>query len=429
MTATLKKLPKSEIELTITVPYADYLEAQKKALEDIGKELKVDGFRPGHIPEAVIKEKVNEDTIQGFTMERVIPQSYAKAVKEHEVQVIAQPKVEVKTPVKNEGDDLVYTATVAVMPEVKLGDYKKIKIKLEEVKVTNKEVDETIQMLMQRFATWKDVNRAAKNEDRAELNFEGFDQEGKAIPNTASKNHPVILGSKSMIPGFEEEVVGMKVGDKKEFNIQFPKDYHAKQMQGQKVKFKLELVRLEEKEEQKLDESLVEKMLGQKQSVDDFKKRIEEDLMQEKKQRAQADADNKVVEEIIKITTAEVPEILIKDEVNILKEERKKQIAQQGLTWEQYLTHVKKTDEDFEKDHQKSAEQRVLARLGVNQIIKAEKIAAEDADVDVKVQEIASRYPEESRTQVLEHYKKGSEAYLRLKNGLAADKLIQMFMA
>jgi len=151
--------------------------------------------------------------------------------------------------------------------------------------------------------------------------------------------------------------------------------------------------------------------------------------MKEKKQRAQADADNKVVEEIIKVTNAEVPDILIKDEINILKEERKKQVAQQGLTWEQYLTHVKKTDEAFEKDHHKPAEQRVLARLGVNQIIKDEKITADDSEVAAKIQEIAAGYPAESKDEVLEHYKKDSEAYQRLKNGMAADKLIQMFMA
>lgn len=428
MSSTLKTLPKSQVEITIQVPYATYLEAEKRALAEINKNLKVDGFRPGHIPEDVVRAQVKSGAIQGFTLEHVIPSTYSAAVKEHDLQVIAQPKIEVKTPVQKEGDELVYTATVSVMPEVKVGDYKKIKVKRKEVKVSEKEINETLELLMARFAVWKDVDRAAKEGDRAELDFEGFDQEGKAIPNTASKNHPVVLGSKTMIPGFEEQVIGMKVGEDKEFDIEFPKEYHAKSMQGQKVKFKLKLGRLEEKEPQVLDEAMVEKIAGQKQSVADFKKRIETDLLDEMKQRAQTETDNQVVQEIIKITQAELPESLVEDEIALLREERQKQVAQQGMTWEQYLSHVKKTEEDFVNDHRKGAEERLLARLGVNHIIKQEKIQATDEDVEKKIQEIIQRYPQEQKQEVLDHYKKESEAHRQLKNNLSADKLISMFV-
>ncbi len=428
MTAVVKKLPKSQVEITIQVPYADYIQAEKAAIDAISKELKVDGFRPGHIPELVIRERVSEATIQGYTMEHLIPLSYSRAVKEHDLFVIESPKIEVKTPVKNEGDELIYTATVSVMPEVKLGDYKKIKVKAKEIKVEDKEVDETVEMLMSRFATWKDVEREAKEGDRVELDFEGFDAEGKSIPNTASKNHPVILGSKTMIPGFEEQVVGMKVMEEKEFDIDFPKDYHAKQMQGQKVKFKLKLGRLEEKELQSLDEEMIEKMSGEKQSIEAFKKRIEADLFEEMKHRAQSEVDNQVVQEIVKITQAELPDSLIQDEIALLKEEKKKQAAQQGLAWDQYLTHLKKTEEDFANDHRKGAEERLLARLAVNEIIKQEDVHATEEELEAKIQEMIAKYPNDSPQEILDYYKKDSEAYRQLKNSLSADKLIKMFV-
>jgi len=428
MATELKKLPKSQVELTITVPYAAYMDAEKKALQEISKEMKVDGFRSGHIPEEVVREKAGPQVIQSYTLEFIIPTSYSAAVKEHDLPVIAQPKVEIKTPVQKEGDDLVYTATVSVMPEVKLGDYKKIKIKKQPVKVTEKEVNETIEMIVNRFAEWKDVDRQAKTGDRAELDFEGFDEAGKGIPNTASKNHPVVLGSKSLIPGFEEAIEGMKVGEEKEFPIEFPSDYHAKEMQGKKVTFKTKLGRLEERLSQELDESMVEKLTGQKQSVDEFKKRVEEDLKREMEQRAQAEVDNKVVAEIIKITKVELPDSLIDDEIALLKDERKQAVTRQGLTWEQYLQHVKKSDDEFAKDHRKPAEERLLARLGVNQIIKEEKVEASDEDVDKRIQEIVSGYPSEQKDKVMEYYKKGSEAYRILKNNLSADKLINMFV-
>jgi len=428
MKSIVKKLPKSQVEITITVPHADYAKAEKVALEQIGKEIKVDGFRPGSIPESVIREKVDIEAIRGMTLEKVVPLSYSSAVKEHDLHVIAQPSIAVKESVKKEGDNLVYTATVSVMPEVKMGDYKKIKVKRKDVKVSKKEVDETIDMLMARFAEWKDVKRKAKDGDRAELDFEGFDENGKSIPSTASKNHPIVLGSKSMIPGFEEAVIGMDVNEEKEFDITFPKDYHAKEMKGRKVKFKIKLSRLEEKTDQKMDEEMVKKITGKKGAVADFKKRVEDDLLTEMKQRAQTETDNLVVAEIIKVTKADIPDSLIEDEIDMMRDERKKQVSQQGLSWEQYLQHIKKTEEDFAKDHRKGAEERLLARLGVNQIIREEKVEATDEDVNKKIQEMIKKYPEESKKQVLDYYKKDSDGYRQLKNNLSADKLINMFI-
>lgn len=428
MSATVKKLPKSQVEITITVLYADYVKAEKATVESVGQEIKVDGFRSGNIPENMIREKVGADTIRELTLERVIPISYSAAVKANDIQVIAQPTVAIKEPVNKEGDNLVYTATVSVMPDVKLGDYKKIKVKRKEVKVTKKELDETLEMLLNRFAEWEDVEREAKHGDRVELDFEGFDDKGILIENTASKNHPVILGSKSMIPGFEEAVFGMSKDEAKEFDIAFPKDYHSKPMQGKKVKFKLKLNRTEQKKSSELDEKMVEQITGKKDSVADFKKRVEDDLLAEMKQRAQAEMDNQVVAAIVKITKAELPASLIADEIALMKEERKAQIARQGITWEQYLEHVKKSEEDFAKDHEKGAEERLLARLGVNQIIREEKIEATAEDVEKKIQEIIGQYPAESKQNVLDYYKKDSEGYRQLKNNLSADKLINRFI-
>ena len=428
MPTSVKKLPKSQVELTITVPYADYVKAEKQAIERLGKEVKVDGFREGQVPENIVREKAGPEAVRSATLEQVIPISYAAAVKEHDVQVIAQPRVEIKSAVQKEGDNFVYTATVSVMPEVKLGDYKKIKVKKPAVKVTDKEVSETLEMIVNRFAEWKDADRGAKEGDRVELDFEGFDADGKVIPNTASKNHPVVLGSKAMVPGFEEALAGVKKGEEKEFTVDFPKEYHAKAMQGKKVTFKAKVNRVEEKVSSELDEALIEKATGQKQSVGDFKKRVTADLEREMQMRVQADTDNKVVAEIIKITKAELPDSLIDEEINMLKEERKQAVTRQGLTWEQYLQHIKKTDEDFAKDHRKPAEERLLARLGVNQIIREEKIEVPDEDVDKRVQEIVAMYPPEQKEKVMEYYKKDSEAYRGLKNNMSADKLINMFV-
>lgn len=427
MKCELKNLPKSQVELTITVPYEDYKKAEKHAIEELSKEVKVAGFRSGHIPEDVVRKQVDAQTIQAVALEKIIPSSYMQVVKEKDIHIITQPKIDIKNYVKKEGDELVYTATVAIMPEVKMGNYKKIKVVKEKAKVEKKQVDDTIQMVMDRFAEWKDVKRKAKKDDRVEITFEGFEsKDGPAIPNTASKNHPLVLGSKTMVPGFEDAIMGMEIGEEKEFEVTFPKEYHSKQMQGKKVYFKLKLERLEEKKEQELNEEIIEKVTGQKQGVDDFKKRVESDLLKEMETRSQRDHDNKVVQEIIKITKAELPDELIEQEVESLKNEQKQRITQQGLTWEQYLEHIKKTDEDFAKDHRKPAEDRLLARLGVTHILKDAKIEVSDDEVDKKLEEIIANYPKEQQEHVKEHYKKDSDNYRSLKNNMVADKLIDM---
>ncbi len=426
MKSSVKKLPKSQVELTISVPYEEYLQAEKHALEHISEELKVEGFRPGHIPEDVIREKVDEQTIREVTIEHLLPMTYANAVKEHKVDVIARPKIDIKTPIKKAGDELTYVATVSIMPEIKMGDYKKIKVKREPVKVEPKQIEETLAMIVDRFAEWKDATGKAKKGHRAEITFEGFDEKKAAIPGTASKNHPVILGSNVMVPGFEDSIIDMAVGDTKEFDVDFPKDYHAEPLRGKKVGFKLTLGRLEEKLQKELTPELVEKVTGEKQSVEDFKKRVETDLKAEMEARARSEHDAKVVQEVMKITKVDLPEELINEELEYMKEEHKERVRQQGLTWEQYLKHIKKTEEDFVKDNRKGAEERLLARLGVQFILKDAKITVGDEEVTKKIEEMAAKYPENVRKQVHEHYGKDTEGWRSMKNNMAADKLIDM---
>ncbi len=426
MKVEIKKLPKSQVELTISVPFETYKKWEKKAIEELGKEIKIQGFRSGHIPEDVIREKVKAEGLKEATIEILLPQTYSQAVMENKLEVIARPKVEIKSDIKKDGDDFVYVATVPVMPEVKVGDYKKIKVARKPVKVDPKSVDETVKLVMDRYAEWKDVDRKAQKGDRAEVDFEGFDETGKAIPNTASKNHPVVLGSGVMVPGFEDAIIGMEKAQNKEFTITFPKDYHAKPMQGKKVMFKISLNRLEEKTDQKLDEAMVEKVTGKKQSVEEFKKLIEEDLKAEMTMKNQQEHDNEVVGEVIKITKADLPDAMIDQEIDQMLEEQKARVKHQNIQWEDFLARINKTDADFRKDHAKGAHERVLARLGVQHIIRDSKLEVSDEELAKKIEELIARYPQDQQKMVRDHYEKDAEAKMHLRHNLAADKLIDM---
>jgi len=171
---------------------------------------------------------------------------------------------------------------------------------------------------------------------------------------------------------------------------------------------------------------MIEKATGKKQNVDEFRKKVEEDLLKEVEGRTKQEHDNKVVQEIVKITKADLPEELVKEEIEHMKEDQKAHIAKQGLQWDQYLKHVKKTEEDFEKDHEKPAKERLLARLGVQTVLKESEIKIENKEVEAYVKTLADGYPEDQRPQVLDYYKEGSQGYASLKNNLAADKLIAM---
>ena len=428
MKVELKKLPKSEVELTITVPYADYKKYEKKAIEGIGKKIKVSGFRSGHIPENIVRKEVTDEAVKMATLDCIFPQTYAKAVKENKVAAIARPEVDIKSDVEKDGDDFIYVAKVAVMPEVKLGDYKKIKVTKELAKVTNKSVKETIDMIMSRFAEWQGVDRKVKEGDRVEVDFEGFDEQGVSIPNTASKNHPIIIGSKTMIPGFEKEMIGLKKGEEKVFDITFPKDYHAENMMGKKVKFKITLNRLEEKKKQKLDADMIKKITGKEWTVDDFKKSVEEDLIKEKGRDNKQKFENEVVEKLIKIAVIEVPQAMIDEEIDHMINEQKGRLSQQGMNWENFLKHSKKTEEEVKKDYAIISEDRIKARLIMQEIIKKEAIKVADEEVRAKIDEMIKGYPKEQRSKIEDHYKKDPEAMRFIENTLLADKLFKLFI-
>jgi len=240
------KKDKANVTLTIEVEPSEILKHKKKACEDFSNEIKIDGFRPGHAPMHIVEQYVDKNHILAHTYEIAIQYSYADAVIKEKLQVVSHPKIVMKsdsTKDYSEGDEnFKFEAEVAVMPEVALKDYKSIKVEKSEPKVEKKEIDETIEEMQKYFTTWADVDREVKKGDRVEIDFEGFDPkekdekgEHKVIPNTASKNHPVIVGEGSLVPGFEDNLIGMKKGETKEFELTFPKDYHNKDFQSKKM--------------------------------------------------------------------------------------------------------------------------------------------------------------------------------------------------
>ena len=421
MKVQVKKLPKSKLEIEITTTEEQWEKARITTLKKLGQEVKVDGFRKGHIPENILIEKVGgEHALEHQIIDILMPKSYSDAITKEKIAVIARPEVEI---VKHK--PLVYKVKVDVYPEVELPDYKKVKVDSKEQKVTKKELDEWVENFRKQVAEKKEIKRAAKKGDHTEVDFEGFTLDGVPLENTKSKNHPVVLGENTLIPGFEDNIIGMKTGEEKEFEITFPKDYHAKKMAGKKVKFKVKLNKASEAVLPEVNEEFVKKVTGQKKSVDEFRKEIETSLLEKKTKDAQVERENKWLEEVGKKVKIELPEVLINEEVDFMIDDLKMRGLQQGLPWEKHLEHLKKTEEELRKEMQKTAEERVKLRLVAQEIIKAEKINVKDEDVMKAAQAVLLQQPPQNREKYEEFYKVGAKGFIQLKNQMVFEKMFK----
>lgn len=424
----VEKAPHSEVKINVKLSEAEFKKYKDKALEQLGKNVKVKGFRPGHVPQDVLEEQVNKQAVLGLAIEMAMDATYRDAVVKEKVQVLTPPKVKVESE-----DPLEYTATAAVKPEVSVKDYKKIKVSVKEQKISDKEFKEALDDLLKGKGTWHDVDRKAKKEDRAELNFQGYEgtkvEEGKELENTNSKNHPLILGSNTFIPGFEDEVIGMKVGETKDFTLTFPKDYHSKDFQGKKVTFQVELSRLEEQKLPEYNEEFIKEATnGAKSDKKEFEDYVKEVLLQKKQEDARGAAESELIEKILKATKVDFSPMLTENETQVIFNDFKKQVESRGITFEKHLELTGQKPEDLKKGMSEEAERRVTMRFALDHIIEQEKFEVSEADFKKELELIKERYPEAEHSKIDEYYKEGAEGNIRLKNMMIVGKVFEMYL-
>lgn len=388
--------------MKIEVPQEIIEVARKRACEQISRDVKIKGFRPGHVPPHILELHVDKKYIDAHTQDLAIQRAYAQVVVDENLQIAARPKVKIDTE-----EPLAFTATVAVVPEVTIKDYKDIKVPKEEVKVTEKDIDDVVTDMKKYATVYKDVEREAKKGDRVEVDFEGFDKDDKPVAGTKSQNHPVVLGENSLIPGFEDEIIGLKKDEKKEFNITFPKDYGKKDFQGKKLKFKVEVRRVEEPVEPEINDEFVEKITGKKESVADFRKNIEKNLLTQKEEKAQQQRENKYIEELIKKADIELPEDLIDEEAEYVLQEVKEEIASKNFEFAKFLEQTKTTEDDLRKKYRPEGERRLKMRLAIQFILKAEKIEVTKEELAKELEHVKSYYPEKEHGKIQGDFEKG----------------------
>lgn len=413
MDYSIKKLPKSTVEITVTVPPEKMEAHKKKAFSELSQEIEIKGFRKGHVPPNVLEENIDKRYLEARTHELAIQRSYADAVIAEKLDVVARPKIKIE-----KDDPLTYVATVAVMPTMEIKDYKSIKVKKEEVKVTDKDIQEVVDDLIKYSTNFQETSAPIQKGYRAEIDFEGFDEKDQPIEKTQSKNHPLIVGEGTLIPGFEEHLIGLKKGDKKEFPITFPKDYGKKDFQSKEVKFKVEVKMVEEPSKPEFNEALIEKMTGKKQTIEEFKKDVEENIKARRTEEAKQKQEGEYIEKLLKEAKVELPDALIEEEAQYILQDVKEEIQGKGMEFGKFLEQAKTTEEQLIEKYKSEAERRLKIRMALQHIVKAEDIKVSDEELKTEFEALKTMYPE------TEHKKIESE----FKNGNLVNQLVSRLM-
>ncbi|MEK7528768.1 MAG: trigger factor [Patescibacteria group bacterium] len=423
MKVEVKKLPKSEVSLTIEVDEDSLAKYRTKAAEELSKSMQVPGFRAGHAPAYVVEGEIGKERFLQAVLQVALPRSYTRAVKDEKILVITRPNITIisESPLK-------YEARVAVMPEVSIPGYEKPSLKKSEIKIVDGEVDEVLKEMQKARASYKKKETQAEKGDRVEVDFEGFDEKGVSLENTKSKNHPLVIGENTLIPGFEEQLVGMKTGDKKEFTVTFPKDYHHKPFQNKPVVFHVTINNIEEVNLPHIDEAFVEMVLGEKKSLDEFKGLLRKDIETQKHSENRKKQEDELIAYWIKKAKVEIPPLLLEEEVEHLMEQMKGEMEKKGVPWAQFEEHLKNEKRDLKKEQEEEAQKRIMVRFVIKYVVEKEKLEVSEADVDAEVEKLLQRYPAEYTKQVTERFVKGGTAYLNLKNQILLERLFEKFL-
>jgi trigger factor len=418
-----EELPKCQLRLQIEVPKEELAKFLDRAYENLKSQVKVPGFRPGKAPRFIVEKEVGSEAFQKEALEIALPETYYDAIKEAEIKPVGPP--EVKMVKFAPSDTLVYEATCSVMPKFELGDYKKVisksKIKLQEVKVDEKQIDEVVKNLQKQRSENKEVNREARKGDRVEIDFEGF-IDSKPIPGGSSKNHPIILGDGVMVPGFEEAIIGMKKNDEKEFELTFPKDFPQKNLAGQKAKFKVKVNAIQEVKLLEMTDALA-KTLGQK-SVSELRADIKKSLGKELKEREDLRFEGEILDKLVEEINVEIPQFLIDEELKGMLNNLEQRLSQDGLTLDRYLEQIKKTKEDLQKSWLSEAEKRIKIALLLDKVGEAEKIEISDKEAEDEIKKIISETPAERKEQTKKSLE-NDEQKRYIKNVLRNRKVVK----
>ena len=389
MKTKLKKLDGSRVELTATLDADDLKKAGDLAVEELAKEVRVEGFRKGKVPMEVAKRFIPENDLDAKTMDLSVRMTVVSAFEQEKQMPLLRPEISITKFVP--GEMLEYVATVEVVPEVTLGDWKNLGVKRETAKIEEKDIKGVLDNIAKSFSEKKAIKRAAKLGDEVIIDFVGK-KDGVAFPGGSADNYPLLLGSGNFIPGFEDGIVGHEPGDKFDLELTFPKDYGVDDLAGVKTVFSVLLKQVNEVTMPKIDDELAKKV-GPFKDLKALKEDIKKNLALQTEERLDGKFKDDLIKALVKKSKiGAIPDILINDQMHGIRDNLERNAKTQGLSAEEYLKRGGETMESWEKQAKKVAEENVKASLCLQNLALAEKVTVDDKLVEAKIAELRDVY-------------------------------------
>lgn len=389
MSLTVEKLEKNMAKLTITVPAAEFAEAMKASYIKQRGKISVPGFRKGKVPQAYLEKVYGPEIFYEDAANTCMESSYPGALDECELDVVSRPEVDVVQMEK--GKDFIYSATVAVKPEVTLGEYKGVEVEKTDSEVTDEDVKEELERVQKQNARNVPVeDRAAKLEDEVSIDFDGY-IDGEAFEGGKGENYKLVLGSHSFIDTFEDQIVGKNIGDEFDVNVTFPEDYQAEDLAGKPAVFKCKLLGIKETELPELDDEFASEV-SEFDTLDEYKEDLKATLKVRKEQEAKNKKEGLVIDKIIENAQMEIPEPMVETTKEQMLNEFAQQISYQGLSIEQYFQFTGMSKDKFLETATPEAERRIKSRLVLEAVAKTEDIQVSDEELEEELKKMAETY-------------------------------------
>lgn len=389
MSVQVEKLEKSMAKLTITVEAAKFDAAVDSAYQKNKGKIALPGFRKGKAPRAMIEKMYGTGVFFEDAANELIPEAYETAAKESELEIVAQPEIEVTQ--MDKGTDFIFTATVAIKPEVTLGDYKGIEVEKKEAEVSEEEITAEIDKAREansRLITIED--RATEDGDTVIIDFDGY-VDGKQFEGGYAEDYTLVLGSHSFIDNFEDQLVGKNLGEDVEVNVTFPEEYHVDELKGKPALFKVKIKEIQKKELPELDDDFAQDV-SDFDTLDEYKADVEKKILENKENQIKREQEDQIIEKIIENAQLEIPQQMIAAQTRQMTQEFAQRLQSQGLSLEQYMQFTGLTPQKMMEDLEPQALKRIQSRLVLEAVVAAENIEASDEEIDKELENMASMY-------------------------------------
>ncbi|PKE62062.1 trigger factor [Macrococcoides caseolyticum] len=390
MSVKWEKQEGNEGVLTVTVPAEEVNAGLDKAFKKVVKQVNVPGFRKGKMPRPMFEQRFGVEALYQDALDFILPDAYAAAVEEAGINPVDRPEIDIEQMEK--GKELIFTAKVTVEPEVELGDYKGLEVEKEDTEVTEEDLNKAIEADLARKAELvvKEEGEVAEG-DVVNLDFDGYVNE-EAFEGGKAEGYDLEIGSGQFIPGFEEQLVGTKVGDEKDVTVTFPEEYHAEELAGKEAVFKVKINEVKSKEVPELDDEMAKELDESVDSVDAYKEKYKKDLQEQKTLQAENNMKERLIAQAVENAKVDIPEAMINTELDRMMQEFEQRIAQQGLNLELYYQFSGQTEEQLKESMKADAEARIKTNLTLAAIAKAENIEISDTDVDAELSKMSEQF-------------------------------------